>query len=108
MSKFKPGVSHVGDVFNIHNTFLRVAAEKGSIGLVSLLFLWFAMARNIFSIHKIRDEFLRRFEIGIGALFVANIAHSFLYPDFFRPMVFFVAGMGYAVFEIDEGERNEA
>ena len=96
--EFKPGVSIAGpEEYWSHNTLARVAAEKGTIGLLVLFALWYLIGRDLFALGRIKDTWLQRLQIGIGATFAAYIAHSFLYPEFFRPMVWFVIGMGYAV-----------
>ena len=97
---FRPGFSGVGPEEWSHNTFARTISEKGAIGLLVLLALWYSVGRDLFAVSRIKDTWLQRLQIGIDALFVAYIVHSFLYPEFFRAIVWFVIGMGYAVAQV--------
>jgi O-antigen ligase len=88
-----------GDHIIIHNSFMKVASEMGILGLIPLfiMYIYFAKAA-LLDARKIKDDFLRRLQLSLGAIWIALIVNSLAYFKFFEdPKVWFIAGLILAI-----------
>jgi len=96
-SSFNPGLNFwgMGGTPIIHNSFMSVASELGIAGLILLLIIYVYLGKTaLIDGRNIRDDFLRRTQISLGAIWIALIVNSFMYFKFFEdPKVWLVAGM---------------
>jgi O-antigen ligase len=79
----------------IHNSFMSVASELGIAGLILLLIIYVYFGKTaLIDGRNIRDDYLRRTQISLGAIWIALIVNSFMYFKFFEdPKVWLVAGL---------------
>jgi len=104
-SSFNPGVNlwGMGGTPIIHNSFMSVASELGIAGLILLLIIYIYFGKiTLIDGRRIRDDYLRRTQISLGAVWIAIIVNSFMYFKFFEdPKVWLVAGLALAINRIE-------
>jgi len=109
-SSFNPGLNlwGMGGTPIIHNSFMSVASELGIAGLILLLIIYVYFGKTaLIDGRNIRDDYLRRTQISLGAIWIALIVNSFMYFKFFEdPKVWLVAGLIVSINKILVSEHG--
>jgi hypothetical protein len=110
-SSFNPGLHlwGMGGMPIIHDSFMSVASELGITGLILLFIIYIYFGKTaLINSRNIQDDFLRRTQISLGAIWIALIVNSFAYFKFFEdPKVWLVAGLIYAINKMTFAGKQE-
>jgi putative inorganic carbon (HCO3(-)) transporter len=98
-------------LYTVHNQYLLVWAETGTVGLVALLWLLLAILRRGWLGWKLNDRFLSPLALGFTAALLGHMAHMFV--DFFnqRPQVqllWLIAGLITAIYITSKNTKDSS
>lgn len=84
------GPAQAGSTYKVHNEYLHILAEMGSIGLTLLLSLFIISYKNIRKLIKTTsaESFIHWWAIGVLVGFISMLAHIFIEPSFFGTQFF--------------------